>query len=506
MTVAELVGRRLVFGLPGPDLTDADVRLFRETEAGGVILYRRNLRSPEGVVRLVSDLEAALDRRLLVTTDHEGGRVVMLGEAVTIFPDGLAAGAAGDPDLVERQGRIEGRELRRLGVDLSFAPVLDVLGPGYSPNIGIRAYGTDPARVAVLGAARIRGLQASGVSACAKHFPGQGLAPVDAHVDLPMIDAGWAEMHATHLVPFRAAIGAGVDALMTSHPLYPRLDPAPRTPATFSRRLVTDFLRQEVGYQGLVVSDDLEMGAVRKLASVGEASARAAAAGHDLLLVCHSEDAQRAAYAALIEADRAGVLPRRESEASRARIDGLVGRRASRVEGGPPRGEPDGPALARELAGRAARVVAGTSRLPFADPGETVVAVFPRLSTLAARITVEAAMLDEAAYVRELCGGLALRVEVVGVEPEGPEIARAAAAVREANAALLFLYDAHLYPSNRALLDAVQDAARRLAVVLMRDPWDADWLHPGVVGVTAFGWRRCQLEAALACLAPITER
>ena len=116
-------------------------------------------------------------------------------------------------------------------------------------------------------------------------------------------------------------------------------------------------------------------------------------------------------------------------------------------------------------------------------------------------------MLDEAAYVHGLCAslGLAPRVEVVGVEPGEAEIARAAAAVREADAALLFLYDAHLHPSNRALLDAVQDAARRLGVVLMRDPWDAAWLRPGVVGVTAFGWRRCQLEAALACLAPLTD-
>src|SRR5215475_4888099 len=155
MTAADLVGRRLCFGLPGPDLSDADVRLFRETGAGGLILYRRNLGSPARLLRLVADLEAALDRRLLVTTDHEGGRVIMLGEDVTIFPDGLAVGAGDEPALAERQGRIEGRELRRLGVDLAFAPVLDVLGTGYSPNIGIRAYGTDPARVAALGAARI---------------------------------------------------------------------------------------------------------------------------------------------------------------------------------------------------------------------------------------------------------------------------------------------------------------------------------------------------------------
>ena len=213
MTLEALVGRRLVFGLPGPDLKDEDVRLFRQTQAGGLILYRRNFETPERLARLVDGLEAALGRRLLVATDHEGGRIIMLGRGVTIFPDGLAAGTAGEPTYAHRQGLFEGRELRRLGVDLNFAPVLDVLTERYSPNIGIRSYGKDPALVARYGAARITGLQSAGVSACGKHFPGKGHAPVDAHLGLPVIESGWGEMHAVHLVPFMAAIEAGVDSI-----------------------------------------------------------------------------------------------------------------------------------------------------------------------------------------------------------------------------------------------------------------------------------------------------
>src|SRR5437867_4372866 len=125
--------------------------------------------------------------------------------------------------LVRRQGVLEGRELRRLGVDVNFAPVLDVLTERYSPNIGIRSYGKDPALVARYGAARITGLQSAGVSACGKHFPGKGHAPVDAHLGLAVLESGWGEMHAVHLVPFMAAIEAGVDCRMTSHPLYPGL-------------------------------------------------------------------------------------------------------------------------------------------------------------------------------------------------------------------------------------------------------------------------------------------
>jgi beta-N-acetylhexosaminidase len=149
-------------------------------------------------------------------------------------------------------------------------------------------------------------------------------------------------MHAGHLPPFLAAMEAGVDCLMTSHPVYPRLDASAPIPATFSRLIVTDYLRGELGYRGVVVSDDLEMGAISQVCPVGEATVRAAAAGHDLLLVCHTEAAQRAAHRALLDACRSGALPRRELEASAARVDALVARRGARADGGPAHAERDG--------------------------------------------------------------------------------------------------------------------------------------------------------------------
>ena len=341
MTLAELVGRRLMIGLSGPDVGDGDIALFRDLQAGGLILYRRNFETPERLLRALARLEGALGRRLLVATDHEGGRIVMLNQGVTIFPDNLAAATAGDAGFVQHQGVVEGRELRRLGADVSFGPSLDVLTDAYSPNIGIRSYGKDPALVSRFGVARIRGMQSAGLSACAKHFPGKGHAPVDAHLGLPVIDSDWADMRAAHLPPFVAAIEAGVDCVMTSHPLYPKLDPTPAMPATFSRRIVTDLLRGELGYGGVIVSDDLEMGAVSALCPIGEATVRAAAAGHDLLLVCHTEPAQRAAHRALLEAYESGALPRRELEDSAARLDA-------------PRREARGARRGRRAAGRSA--------------------------------------------------------------------------------------------------------------------------------------------------------
>ncbi len=502
MNLEEMVGRRLMFGLPGPDVTDADIRLFTDTRAGGLILYRRNFQTPERLHRMLARLEDALGRRLLVATDHEGGRIIMLGQAVTIFPDNLAAGTAGEVAFAERQGLFEGRELRRLGVDVDFAPVLDVITERYSPNVGIRSYGKDPALVARCGAARIRGLQAAGVSACAKHFPGKGHAPADAHLGLPVIESDWGEMHAVHLVPFMAAIEAGVDCLMTSHPLYPNLDPTPRTPATFSRRIVDEYLRGQVGYRGVIVSDDLEMGAIRELCGIGDAAVRATAAGHDLLLVCHTEAAERAAHSVLLEAYRTGALPLGGLERSVARLDALQSKRMTRFEGGPPRPERDGEPLAKALATRAATFVAPAPAGWRRGLNGRVAVIFPRLSSLADRITVETALLDEELYLREamLPYGVEPEVEVVGVEPTEMEIARARAWAEAADVTIVFLYDAHLYPSNRRLLDSLQSGARALAVVLMRDPYDAEYLAPGTGGITAYGWRKCQLDAVLARL------
>src|SRR5215510_667426 len=226
-----------MIGLKGAALDDDDIRLFRDTRAAGLILYRRNFDSPAQLLDVLGRLESALGQRLLVSTDHEGGRIVMLGRGVTIFPDNLAVGTAGEETFAHREGLIEARELRRLGVDLSLGPVLDVLTERYSPNIGIRSYGKDPKIVARYGVARIRGMARGGLSACAKHFPGKGHSPLDAHLRLPTIDSTPEEMRELHLPPFVEAIGAGIEAVMTSHPVYPRLDPS-GVPPTFSRLIV----------------------------------------------------------------------------------------------------------------------------------------------------------------------------------------------------------------------------------------------------------------------------
>lgn len=500
MELAELVGERLVIGIPGTEITPEIVRHFQELHAGGLILYRINFASPAQLKRLIGDLEEALGRRLLVLADHEGGRVIMFRDGVTVFPDNLAVGAAGNVDYARQQGEIEAKELRRLGLDVNLAPVLDVLTEAYSPNIGIRSYGRDWRLAAQMGAARIAAMQQGGLSACAKHFPGKGHAPVDAHLGLPVIGSTWKEMEAVHLRPFVAAIRTGVDLVMSSHPYYPKLDPEPNKIATFSRRIIYDYLRRELNFTGVIATDDLEMGAIAALCPIGDAGILAAQAGHDLLLVCHDPQAQKEVFDNLLEAYQKGQLPLRELEESAARIKRLKLKRDQRFAGGEPGAEPAGSLLAARICRDSVQVIQDErTLLPLKAGEKSLGVIFPQFSSLAARIMIEEEVLPEEEFVFQEFHkfGVSPHVQIVAMEPTAEEIQQAVNLARDSDLTILFCFDAHLYPSNKRLLDSLQEAAPDLVAVLLRDPYDADYLQAGVAGLTDFGWRACQIKAAI---------
>ncbi len=501
MNLAELVGQRLVIGIPGTAMTPEIVRHFQELHAGGLILYRRNFDSPRQVMKLIADLEEALGRKLLVTVDHEGGRVIMFREGITVFPDNQAVGTAGNPDFARKQGAIEAKELRRLGMDVNLGPVLDVLTEAYSPNIGIRSYGQDWRVAAAMGAARIAAMQQGGLSACAKHFPGKGHAPVDAHLGLPVIPSTWKEMEAVHLKPFVEAIRTGVEVIMSSHPYYPHLDPYPKKIATFSRKIIHDYLRTELNFSGVIVSDDLEMGAIKEICAVGEAGILTAQAGHDLLLVCHTRQAQQEVYASLMEAYANQYLSLRELEESVERIRTLKAKRAKRFAGAEPRPEPEGAGLAQNISRRATQILKDKHRLlPLKKDGRSLGVIFPRFSSLDSLIMIEREVLAEKEFVRQQFGafGFKPQIRLVSIRPKDGEIQPAVELSKKSDTTIFFCYDAHLYPTDKELLDALLEAAGRLVVVLLRDPYDVDFIQEDVAVLTACGWRACQLKAVIA--------
>lgn len=323
MSLEVLIGAQLAVALPGPEATETLIGQLRELHAQSLVIFSRNVVSPEQFARLVHRLEDALERRLLLLVDHEGGRVVRFREGLTRFPDALTVGRTQDAEAVERQGTVEAQELKQLGIRVNLAPCVDVLVDGADPVIGDRSYGADPSQVSALAVARIRGLQSHGVAACAKHFPGLGAVPRDPHQTLPTISLDWPTMDRIHLAPFRHAIEAGVATVMSSHVCYPAAGDPAGLPATCSQRLIRGLLRERMGFSGAILTDDLAMGALRSFGTIGEAAVQAAAAGHDLFLVCSDLEAARSVFAALRSAHQEKRLRDEELHQSLQRIERL---------------------------------------------------------------------------------------------------------------------------------------------------------------------------------------
>jgi beta-N-acetylhexosaminidase len=289
----------------------------------GVVLFARNVEHAEQVASLVAELKRAADRPLLVSVDQEGGRVARLRAAhgFTELPPMRALGELGDAALVREVGLLVGRELRAVGIDQDYAPVVDVDTNPANPVIGDRAFSRDPEVVGRLGAAFAEGLQAAGVAACAKHFPGHGDTSQDSHTDLPRLPHALERLERVELAPFRALARAGVASVMTAHVVFEALDA--RRPATLSPAVLR-LLRERVGFDGCAISDDLEMKAVAEHFALPEAAPGAIAAGVDALLVCHRADVQHRAIDLVRGAVEQGHIPRERIAEARARIGRLL--------------------------------------------------------------------------------------------------------------------------------------------------------------------------------------
>ena len=352
-------------GIEGPTLPDHVRTLLRDGDVGGISLFARNFRDARQTRDLLREIHEA--RPVPIALDQEGGNVVRIAFG-TVFPSAMALGATRDEALVERVSGVVARELRALGIAIDFAPVCDVNVEPANPVIGTRAFSDDPSLCGALAAAWIRGMQSAGVACTAKHFPGHGATDLDSHLTLPTVGDDAETLERRDLVPFRAAIAAGVAQVMTAHVVFAALD---TLPATYSRRINVDLLRRRLGFDGVLCSDALEM---KGAALAGaEPAARAIAAGVDIAHVCLPEPRQperaldaveRAASAGEIAAERMADALRR-SRAFAARWTCVPAERPA---------EPDH-AFAIEVAARAVTRVGPA--LPDLRSGPLTVAAFP---------------------------------------------------------------------------------------------------------------------------------
>ncbi|WP_406566928.1 glycoside hydrolase family 3 protein [Actinoallomurus rhizosphaericola] len=450
-----------------------------ERGMSGVTLFAINGNVPgtAELARLTGELRRYADP--LISIDEEGGDVTRLAhDTGSPYPGSAALGAVDDPALTRRVYRSLGAELRQVGVNLDFAPSADVNTADDNPIIGTRAFGSDPETVARHVAAAVAGLQEAGVAACAKHFPGHGATSQDSHLEIPTVDADLSLLEHRELVPFRAAIEAGVASVMTGHLRVPAL--TGDTPATLSHAAVTGLLRGALGYMGAVVTDALDMRAASDAIGIPEASVRALLAGSDLLCLGSKEyeDSVRAIREHIVEAVRQGRLPGERLEEAAARVAGLKSWLA-----GAGNAEVDR-AVGLEAARRAVRVT-GT---PAVSPNPLVVEI-----QAPSNIAVGPVPWGLGPWVPDVVPVDAADAGVQGLV----ERARGRSLV-------LVVRDAHRYAGHRDLVTALLAARPDAVLVEMGLPV---WRPEGVAYVAAYGATRANARAvaeAIGLLQPVS--
>ena len=493
----------------GERLPPSVARRLAEAPAAGFTLFRSlNVRSPGQVRELSEAFQRAAGGQSwssahpsIVAADQEGGQLIALGAESTAFAGNMALGAIDDVGLTERVGVAIGQEARAMGVNVVYAPVLDIASNPANPALGIRSFGDEPGAVARHGVAMVRGLQAAGVAATVKHAPGMGHVAADTHHGLATVAAPRSVLDTREFVPFRAAFAAGARLAMSGHVVLPTVSGSPYLPATLSRAVMTDLLRNDLGFDGVTISDALDMRAIDQGDGLADAVVAAIRAGIDLLLTAADPAARERIEGALSTAHAGGAFEAAELAATERRVTAL---RAWLGSAGPAGtvpdlsivGGPDHLALAGEVAARSITLVRDPSGvLPLR--ASRILAVMPRPTDLTPADTsssiapsLGSALRGRGATVDEL---------IVEPAPDRASIAAVRARASEADVVVLGTIDASRQPAQRALIDAVAAVGRPMVGVAMRGPWDVA-LFPEEAAVLA---TYSVLPSSLAALAAV---
>ena len=328
MTLEQVIGQKLLLAFRGKDKPSNEIiQALREYRPSGITLFRSlNIDTPSQVRNLTDQLQRlARDLGLpplLIAVDQEGGQLMAFGDG-TPLPGNMALGAAGSPELARKAGEVLGREMAALGINVDYAPCVDVNLNPHNPVVGTRSFGENPQAVAALASAMIAGIQSQGIAATAKHFPGHGDTSSDSHHGLPCIPHSSERLMSVELPPFQAAIQVGVKLIMTAHLALPAFDGPDAPPATLSKNILSNLLRRDLGFDGVVVTDAMDMHAIRQGELLREDALRAAQAGADLLLMTSDPQDQARAYEALLQGAQSGGLTQADLQASMDRISRL---------------------------------------------------------------------------------------------------------------------------------------------------------------------------------------
>ncbi|HEX8990524.1 MAG TPA: glycoside hydrolase family 3 N-terminal domain-containing protein [Anaerolineales bacterium] len=507
----EKIGQRLLLAFHGKDdVPDGFRAALKAYKPAGVTLFRSlNIENPRQVRELTKRLQAAALEAglppLLIAVDQEGGQLMAIGNGTTPLPGNMALGATRDRSLARRAGEILGTELRAMGVNVNYAPSCDVNINPHNPAIGIRSFGEDPLEVGEMASAMIEGMQSRGVAATAKHFPGHGDVASDSHYGLPMLRHDLNRLQQVEFPPFQAAIRAKTKLIMTAHLALPAIDGPDAPPATLSPTVLKGLLRSQLGFDGVIITDAMDMQAIPQGAALGANAVRAAAAGADLLLLTSDPADQQRVFESLRHAAQDDSLLMRDMDVSLERIASLKHWLTD---------QPEAPALdmvgcaahqevADEIARRSMTLVRNEAGLlPLRSaPGRRVAAIVPKPSDLTPADTSSYVAPTLAAALR------AYHPQVdelsVGNAPSHDEIAELVQRVRRYDLVVLGTLNAFNQPDQQALVSAILGTGIPTVLVAMRLPYDLASVPEAQTTVCTYSILEPSMRALAAALSGV---
>ncbi len=498
MDLKTAIGQMIVMGFWGTELDDETKRVMESCRIGNVILFARNLENIEQIAKLTKDIRDTVARNTghpaFICIDQEGGVVTRLPAEIPQAPGAMAVASVGDCDLARDVGRMTGEQLKLLGINLNFAPDVDVNSNPANPVIGVRSFGEDADTVIKYSIPELEGMTEAGVAPCVKHFPGHGDTDVDSHLGLPTVDKTRSELDMLELKPFMAAADAGVPFIMTSHSMFPKIDE--ERPATLSHELLTELLRKDLGFDGVIVTDCLEMGAIKNTFGTAKGAVMAAEAGADMLCISQTKE----------EVEKAAALLLERAEADKdfaARIEEAACRVLA-AKADFPGCDPDPEALRRkcpdyleftgDLRARSIKVTGGPKVRGEKSLEKTLI-----LGCLAFRSTLVSSEPLPYSFAKYLGEKLGADYEETPVRPTDEEADRIIGKAKDYDRVILGTYNAHIIPEQRKFLERMSREIRNLTVVALRNPYDLNYAG-SAVKIAAYEYSPAIFEKLLGVL------
>jgi len=483
MTLHKKAGRLMIAGFKGTVISEEIKHLIHTYHIGGVILFGRNIGTPQEILQLTSSLQkeahlAGYEVPLLICIDQENGVVRRLGEGTTVIPGAMLLGAAQDPRYARLAGELTGKELKALGINWNLAPVVDINNNPANPVIGVRSFGEGAEQVSELAKQSMFGMQQAKVMTTLKHFPGHGDTSVDSHLDLPVISHDLERLHNVELVPFKSCIAAGADAVMSAHVYFPALEQEANLPATLSRSVITGLLREELGFDGVITTDCMEMDAIAKGIGTVAGSVMAVQAGVDLVMVSHLHSLQEQAILSIAKAIETGEIVEQQVEHSIRRIDQMAEHYSSWEEINRSTEVPETVGSAahytamRRIYEQGVTLVPGSSTSVIA-PDDRVLLVYPHNDYATMVEDKRYATLEMADQLKEVHSLL----DVIEVDPARFSEQQAAIISQAAgyDRLVILTLNAAFQESQRLFVEKLLKTGVPADVIAIRTPYDAAW-------------------------------